>query len=127
MVWFGVHVRPYVLTKGNFAKKKIIQKDDMETAQEKIKRPVADKERFIGYSEPGLAQRVQERPKKKRRSGDAAALGKTKDEEYYRPATLSHGGQARDRHAWQVRWQGQGLRGRARRACYSDRNQQPAP
>ena len=41
----------------------------METAQEKIKRPVADKERFIGDSEPGLAQRVQERPKKKRRSG----------------------------------------------------------
>jgi len=76
-------------------KKKIIQKDDMETtAQEKIKRPVANKERFIGYSEPGLAQRVQERPNKTRRSGDAAALGKTKDEEYYRPATLSHGGQA---------------------------------
>ena len=31
--------------------------------------------------------------KKKRRSGDAAALGMTKEEEYYEPATLSHGGQ----------------------------------
>ena len=65
----------------------------METAQEKIKRPVANKERFIGDSEPGLAKRLQERPKKKRRSGDAAALGMTKEEEYYRPATLPHGGQ----------------------------------
>jgi len=65
----------------------------METAQETIKRPVANKERFIGDSEPGLVQRVQKRPKKKRRSGDAAALGMTKEEEYYRPATLSHGGQ----------------------------------
>ena len=61
------------LTKGNFAtKKKITQKDDMETAQEKIKRPVANKERFTGDSEPGLAQRVQERTKKKRRSGRRA-------------------------------------------------------
>ena len=65
----------------------------METGQEKIKRPVANMERFIGDSEPGLAQRVQERPKKKRRSGDAVALGMTKEEEHYRPATLSHGGQ----------------------------------
>ena len=31
--------------------------------------------------------------KKKRRSGDAAALGMTKEEEYYESATLSHGGQ----------------------------------
>ena len=66
----------------------------METAQEKIKRPVANKERLIGDSEPGLAQRVQERPKKKRRSsGDAAALGMTAHEERYSPEILSHGGQ----------------------------------
>ena len=66
----------------------------METAEEKIKRPVANnKQQFIEDSEPGLAQRVQERTKKKRRSGDAAALGMTAHEEYFKPATLSHGGQ----------------------------------
>ena len=47
----------------------------METAQGKINRPVADKERLNGDSEPGLAQHVQDRPKKKRRSGDAMDAG----------------------------------------------------
>ena len=74
----------------------------METTQEKIDRLEADKQRFIDDGEPQLAQYVQNRidqlsgeqpPKKKRRSGDVAALGMTKEEEYYRPATLSHGGQ----------------------------------
>ena len=74
----------------------------METTQEKIDRLEADKQRFIDDGEPQLAQYVQNRidqlsgeqpPKKKRRSGDVAALGMTKEEEYYRSATLSHGGQ----------------------------------
>ena len=74
----------------------------MENTQEKIDRLEADKQRFIDDGEPQLAQYVQNRidqlsgeqpPKKKRRSGDVAALGMTKEEEYYRSATLSHGGQ----------------------------------
>ena len=59
------------------------------TAQGKIKRPVADKERLNGDSESGLAQHVQDRPKKKRRSGDAAALGLTKSSVARRAGVVS--------------------------------------
>ena len=49
--------------------------------------------RVEGLDEIDELERKAAPQKKKRRSGDAAALGMTKEEEYYRSATLSHGGQ----------------------------------
>ena len=77
--------------------------DKTKTVEEQVAELKVHRDQFIKGGHKDFANLVQveidelERKaapqKKKRRSGDAAALGMTKEQEYYEPTTLSHGGQ----------------------------------
>ena len=75
--------------------------DDTKTAEEEIAELEADRDQFSERGHPDLAASVQAKidmlrgtkQKKRRISGDAAALGVTKEEGYYSATSLSYDGQ----------------------------------